>query len=93
MCKPFIPGHFLISNAYLSRSIFVGLGSIGRCVSHHFSLMPFSLEDFNGYIFSFSTCCTVLLYFWNMVRRWNDYHSLADPSSLIRCIPRQFDSS
>jgi hypothetical protein len=30
---------------------------------------------------------TVLLYFWNMVRRWNDYHSLANPSSLICCIP------
>jgi hypothetical protein len=49
VCKPFFPGHFLISNAYLSRSIFVGLSSIGRCVSHHFSLRPFSLEDFNGY--------------------------------------------
>jgi hypothetical protein len=36
---------------------------------------------------------TVLLYFWNMVRRWNDYHSLAKPSNLIRCIPWQFDSS
>ena len=23
--------------------------SIGRCVSHHFSLRPFILEDFNGY--------------------------------------------
>ena len=49
VCKPFFHGHFLISNAYLSRSIFVGLSSIGRCVSHHFSLRPFILEDFNGY--------------------------------------------